>query len=131
VRRPEISQAALDVLMAHDWPGNVRELANAVEHAVIQCRGDAILAEHLPRLLSRGAGGPEGAFRRAAGALLAHKRARSGSEGAPLYDLMVEELERAVIAEALKMTGRNQARTAALLGLHRTTLRNKIRQYGL
>jgi len=44
---------------------------------------------------------------------------------------MVEELERAIIAEALRLTGRNQARTAAILGLHRTTLRNKIRQYGI
>jgi len=135
-RRPEISQAALDVLMAHDWPGNVRELCNTVEHAVVQCRGDAILPEHLPRLLARGGHGPAEALRRAVAALLADKMAKHG-EGrepalrAPLYDMMVEELERALIAEALRITGRNQARAAALLGLHRTTLRNKIRQYGL
>jgi len=131
VRRPEISQAALDVLMVHDWPGNVRELRNAVEHAVVQCRGAAILPEHLPRLLARGGSGPAEALHRAVAALLAAKMAESGEAGAPLYDQMVEELERALIAEALRLTGRNQAKTAALLGLHRTTLRNKIRQYGL
>jgi DNA-binding NtrC family response regulator len=130
-RRLEISQAALDVLTTHDWPGNVRELRNTIDHAVVQCRGDAILPEHLPRLLSREGGGPAGTFRRAAAALFAEKVAQLADEGAPLYDAMVEELERAVIAEALKLTGGNQARTAALLGLHRTTLRNKIRQYGL
>ncbi|HUT32325.1 MAG TPA: sigma-54 dependent transcriptional regulator [Planctomycetota bacterium] len=131
-RRLQISQAALDALVAHDWPGNVRELRNAVEHAVIQCRGDAILPEHLPRMRARGAaGGPADDLRRAAAALLAAKMAQHPEGTAPLYDLMVEELDRAVIAEALRITGRNQARTAALLGLHRTTLRNKIRQYGL
>jgi len=130
-RRPDISQAAMDILVAHDWPGNVRELRNAIEYAVLQCRGDAILPEHLPRLLSQEGRGPAGGFRRCAAALLAHKLGEAGEGGAPLYELMVQELERAVIAEALKITGHNQARTAALLGIHRTTLRNKIHQYGL
>ncbi|HPD16034.1 MAG TPA: sigma-54 dependent transcriptional regulator [Planctomycetota bacterium] len=130
-RRLQISQAALDVLVAHDWPGNVRELRNALEHAVIACRGDAILPEHLPRMSAPGPGGPAADLHRAAAALLAAKMAAHPEGTAPLYDLMVEELDRAVIAEALRITGRNQARTAALLGLHRTTLRNKIRQYGL
>ena len=130
-RRPDISQAALDVLMAHDWPGNVRELRNTIDHAVLACRGAAILPEHIPRLLSRGGAGPAEDFRRAAAALLGHKMAEAGQHPAPLYDLMVQELERAVIAEALKLTGHNQARSAALLDIHRTTLRNKIKQYGL
>ncbi len=130
-RQVEVSQAALDALVAHDWPGNVRELRNAIEHALVQCRGAAILPEHLPRLLAAESGGLEGTFRRAAAALIAEKIARHQGPEGRLYDEMVEELERAIIAEALKLTGRNQARTAAILGLHRTTLRNKIRQYGL
>jgi len=130
-RRLQVSQAALDVLLAHDWPGNVRELRNAVEHAVIACRGAVILPEHLPRLHPAGRGGPADELRRAAAALLAARMAEHPEGGANLYEMMVEELDRAVIAEALRITGRNQARTAALLGLHRTTLRNKIRQYGL
>ncbi len=137
-RHLQISQAALDVLAAHSWPGNVRELRNAIEHAVIACRGATILPEHLPRLVAPrapgagdGSGGPSDDLRRAAAALLSAKMAQHPEGTAPLYDMMVEELDRAVIAEALRITGRNQARTAALLGLHRTTLRNKIRQYRL
>jgi len=130
-RPPDISQAALDVLMAHDWPGNVRELRNAIHHAVLTCRGGVILPEHLPRLLSGQGRGPADAFRRAAAALLDHRIAEAGDEGAPLYEQMVEALDRAILAEALRITGHNQARTAAMLGMHRTTLRNKIRQYGL
>jgi len=128
-RRPDISQAALDVLLAHDWPGNVRELRNAIEHAVLLCRGDAILPEHLPRLLSRGQAGPGDDFRRAAAVLLAQKMEEKAD--LPLYERLIAEFDRAIIAEALKLTGRNQARTAALLGMHRTTLRNKIHDLGL
>lgn len=130
-RRLQMSQAALDALLAHDWPGNVRELRNAIEHAAIACRGDTVLPEHLPRLRPQGGAGPSDELHRAAAALLAAKLAQHPEGTAPIYDLMVEELDRAVLAEALRITGRNQARTAALLGLHRTTLRNKIRQYGL
>ncbi|MFW6108418.1 MAG: sigma-54-dependent transcriptional regulator [bacterium] len=130
-RRPDISQAALDVLTAHDWPGNVRELRNAIAHAVLACRGDVILPEHLPRLLASEGRGPAEAFRRAAAALFDHLMAEAGDEGEPLFEQMVEALERAVLAEALRVTGHNQARTAALLQIHRTTLRNKIRHYGL
>jgi len=129
--RVEISRAALDVLVAHDWPGNARELRNAVEHALVQCRGNVILPEHLPRLRVRAGSSPAEDLRRAAAALLAEKMARHPEGTAPLYDMVVEELDRGVIAEALRITGRNQARTAALLGLHRTTLRNKIRDFGL
>jgi DNA-binding NtrC family response regulator len=133
-RRPEISQAALDILTAHDWPGNVRELRNAIEHAALLCRGDAILPEHLPELLARAAAGPAADLHRAAAALLDHTLEEQEGEGqdeAPLFDQIVAETERAVIAEALKLTGGNQTQTAALLGIHRTTLRNKIRDYGL
>ena len=44
---PEVSQEAMDLLMAYDWPGNVRELRNVVERLLI--RGHkAIISEHLP-----------------------------------------------------------------------------------
>ena len=44
---PGLSQAALDLMMAHDWPGNVRELRNLLEYATIVTRGDLIRPEHL------------------------------------------------------------------------------------
>ena len=133
-RRPDISQAALDALAAHDWPGNVRELRNAIEHAALLCRGPAILPDHLPRLQPSGIPTPSDGLRRAAAGLLAHELGQpdeDAQEDTPLFDRIVQELERALIAEALQITGHNQTRTAALLGIHRTTLRNKIHQYGL
>jgi DNA-binding NtrC family response regulator len=45
--RPVLTGAALDALRAHRWPGNVRELENAIQRAVIVCRGDRIQPYHL------------------------------------------------------------------------------------
>ena len=52
---PGLSQAALDLMMAHDWPGNVRELRNLLEYATIVTTGDLIRPEH-QRLPPPGAG---------------------------------------------------------------------------
>jgi DNA-binding NtrC family response regulator len=65
-----VSQAALDVLFAQPWPGNVRELENAIEHAVVFCKGTTIEPENLPFSAevkpatgaSSNGGSPAGAF---------------------------------------------------------------------
>ncbi len=46
VRR--IRPDAMEVLQAHDWPGNVRELENAIEHAMVMSRGEALTSNDLP-----------------------------------------------------------------------------------
>ena len=43
------SSAAMDALTEYPWPGNVRELENAVERAVVLCRGDTIDVDELPQ----------------------------------------------------------------------------------
>ena len=48
VARPEVSQPALDVLMAHRWPGNVRELKNVIERLVLKANGQAVRPADLP-----------------------------------------------------------------------------------
>lgn len=45
-----ISQQAYERMFSYDWPGNVRELQNAIERAVLLCKGDCIEVEHLPVL---------------------------------------------------------------------------------
>ena len=46
--RPDIGEAAMDVLMRHRWPGNIRELKNAVERIVLRTTGRTILPSDLP-----------------------------------------------------------------------------------
>jgi DNA-binding NtrC family response regulator len=111
VARPRrVSDSALAQLVEYDWPGNVRELRNVIERAVILCRGDAIGPEHLPQEFSRQASAPV----EAAG---------------PIRTL--EEVDVAHIREVLRLSGFNHSRAARLLGLHRTTLLDKIKKYGL
>jgi DNA-binding NtrC family response regulator len=138
-RPAEVSPEALAALGAHDWPGNVRELRNCLERAAaLAGPGGTIVAEHLPPALG-GSGGPGGLagsidalVRRLARAALA-ERERSGSSGdeGRLHADLVRIVERAAIAEVLAAVGGNQVRAARELGLHRSTLRKKIEEYGL
>lgn len=48
-----------------------------------------------------------------------------------LYDLVLAQVERPLLATVLRHTEQNQSRAAELLGINRSTLRRKLRQYGL
>ena len=43
-----LSAEAIDIMMEYDWPGNVRELENALQYALVGCRGNQLLPEHFP-----------------------------------------------------------------------------------
>ena len=127
--RVHLSAAAAVVLYGHRWPGNVRELRNAMEHAAVVCGGDVILPRHLPaavRAAAGGAGPDASRVHQAAEAYL-----DSLPPGAGQFGRAVESLERALIRRALAETHGNQSAAADLLGLHRNTLRNKLRQLGM
>jgi DNA-binding NtrC family response regulator len=112
------SPAALSALTRAPWPGNVRELENAVERAVLLAPGSEIRAEDLGReLLPAGQPpGPQGTLPQPPLGPL-----KEGLEGP----------ERALIARALDASGGSRTRAAALLGINRTTLFNKMRKYDL
>jgi DNA-binding NtrC family response regulator len=104
-----ISPEAVELLLRHRWPGNVRELEKAIERAVVLASGDAIVAEDLPPALQ---GKPEG------GARPAHART-------------LADVEKAHILATLHEHGWNQARAAEELGISRSTLWRKLREYGI
>lgn len=134
----EITAEAVEMLKRYPWPGNVRELRNAVEHAVVLARGKAIAPEHLPEQIAKFKGvesaREEGDLQSQAdalsGAAFAYHYKRPEIEG-KLYDEAMEMWERPLIERALKECGGNQVRVAALLGIHRATLRKKMRHYGI
>lgn len=100
-----ISPEALALLEHYDWPGNVRELQNAIERAVLVCRGREIRPEDLP---------------------LQVNEARGQTMGKTLA-----EVERQHIQRILQETRWNISQAARLLGIDRVTLYNKIRKYHL
>jgi len=127
--RAHLSAEAVGMLKAHHWPGNVRELRNAIEHAAIVCRSDMIIPRHLPtavRNASGGAAGMAGLVDRAVENYLNSLPAGPGQ-----YARAIEPLERGLIRRALAQAGGNQSAAAEVLGMHRNTLRKKLRQLGL
>ncbi len=98
-----ISPEAMALLTGHDWPGNVRELQNAIERAVLVCRGREATPGDFPFL-----------------------SARSAPPGKSLADV-----ERLHVKRVLDESGWNITRAARLLEIDRVTLYNKIKRYGL
>jgi DNA-binding NtrC family response regulator len=106
------SPRALDAIRAYPWPGNVRELRNAIEHALVLGEGDVIEPSDLPGAI--------------VGAALAHEQpADADTVKLPATLALLEER---AIAAALRATGGNRTRAAALLGINRVTLYKKLRE---
>ena len=109
------SPFALRMLRAYDWPGNVRELFAAVESAAIHAEGGRIEAQHLPREVRQAFGS-----------------SAAGDDNGSRYHRESEPAdERAAIVAALEEADGVRTRAAELLGMGRTTLWRKMKQYGL
>jgi DNA-binding NtrC family response regulator len=108
------TRAALDRLRAHAWPGNVRELHNVLERAVLLCEGPRIGASDLGDL-----GGSE------AGA------ARGFRSELPSGGVVLRDVERGLVLEALRRSHWVQKDAAVLLGVSRRKLNYMIRRMGI
>jgi two-component system, NtrC family, response regulator HydG len=93
-------------LSSYDWPGNVRELENALQRAVVLCTGNVITARDLPEQV---------------GVTESIGRTLSISVGTSL-----EEIERRVIQETLRLTKGDKRLAAQLLGIATRTIYRKL-----
>jgi nitrogen regulation protein NR(I) len=128
-----VTENALKSLVEYPWPGNVRELENQIHRAMVVSR-ENILAEHLfeiePHRATEEDGSANGRLKQAACEYFADLARTSDSSGS-IFEKVVAAAEAAVIREALDRTGGNQLRAAQLLGMHRSTLRKKLKNYGI
>ena len=118
-----LSEAALEVLLRHHWPGNVRELEIVISEAASEATDLLLGAEEL-RAAIRDHGMPsefDTAGDNASGTF-----PTSGPVSEPL-----RSLERRMITDAWRTSGRNLSAAARSLGLPRTTLRDRLKKYGL
>jgi transcriptional regulator of acetoin/glycerol metabolism len=92
--------------MDYDWPGNVRELENAIEHAFVKCHSDTLTEADLPRHLVR--------------------EVRGDGE-----TVVNPPSDRDRLTSVLEQTGWNRSRAARILGMHRTTVWRKMKEYGI
>ncbi len=107
--RPSLSPLAMRLLRNYEWPGNVRQLFAVLEHAMILASGGRIEAQHLPEEVRRTA------------------RVSIDSR----YRAPADEDERATILAALEASDGVVGRAAEQLGMGRTTLWRKLRQFGI
>lgn len=111
-----VTPQALDLLLAYPWPGNVRELKNVMERATILARGNLIAPEDFPLELRKdNAGENDFTF---------------GEEWMDTNGLLpLAAVERNYILKVLRERGGNKSETARILGISRSTLREKLSRY--
>ena len=130
-----ISPGALLELKSRPWHGNVRELRNVIESASVVCRGDMITPEHLPSpvasLSHLAPTSTQSVEDRLSNAVRAWTETQlQNAEDAPgeLFERLQNAIEPQLIAATLKHANGQRGEAARLLGIHRETLREKLRR---
>jgi len=136
-RNHSLTQETLEAMLSYDWPGNVRELENCIQHMVAINSGPLIHTMDLPSMLQNHL-----MSRRAQSMAAAHSAGPAPYPapaprslepvsmtvgGSPVVPLM--EMERQAIIGALEYTKGDRAVAANLLGIGRTTLYRKLKEY--
>lgn len=105
-----VSAETMNLFMNYSFPGNVRQLENIIEHAFVLCGDTTIRNEHLP---------PE---------LLDEIESKNQNHSSPSS---LRDVEASFLIDALERNDWNRQATAKELGIHKTTLFRKIREYNL
>src|SRR5271170_4440848 len=135
-----LTAEALEVMLSYDWPGNVRELENCIQHMVAINSGPLLhvadlpsnLQNHLLQRKSQYMKAAAGAEPAAISVAVGGAPEAPSPTSAPRLDLGViplAELERRAIMNALDYTKGDRAIAAHLLGIGRTTLYRKLKEY--
>jgi DNA-binding NtrC family response regulator len=103
-----LSPESRALLLRYPWPGNVRQLRNAIERASVAAAGEVIQPRDLPEAL----------------------REAEPAAGAATPITALADVERAHIQRVLDHCGGNKKAAAEILGIDRSTLYAKLRQYG-
>jgi two-component system response regulator HydG len=110
-RSLRLAPETVERLLRYPWPGNVRELENAIERAAILARREIVDPDDLPPHVSAGLQlGPSPALPR---------------------QISLADAERLHILQTLERFGRNHSGAAEALGIGRTTLWRKLKEYGI
>jgi DNA-binding NtrC family response regulator len=108
--KPTLTQLAKDLLLRYDWPGNIRELANSIERAIALARSDTLNASDFSQI---------------------DTGAASTSLPAIPITMTLRDLEKQHIRNVLLSQDYSLQKSADLLGIHRNTLRQKIKEYDI
>jgi len=126
----KLSNETIELLEAYHWPGNVRELESVMKQSLLTARGNILLPEFVPLLVT-----PE--TRSLSGRMEEEYLSRSfiaerlaaGTDN--LYDEAISLAERRLFRQLLEHTQGNQLKAASILGISRVTLRSKLKSLGI
>ncbi|MCA8902414.1 MAG: sigma-54-dependent Fis family transcriptional regulator, partial [Hyphomonas sp.] len=133
-----VADDTMKMLYAFDWPGNVRQLENAVFRAVVLCEGDALQPQDFPQISGQmpDLDALPAAPRAEAGAAPANDQ--PDGEGAPVSirdkdgELRsLQEIERDILQYAIDFYEGHMSEVSRRLGIGRSTLYRKVREYDL
>ena len=132
----KLSRDVLNTLLRYPWPGNVRELENAVERAVVLSTADEFTEDLLPlqiRMFAQQTRGEAGdaSIGTLAGRLAKHAVQQLQAYEGEIHGMVIGEVERQLIAEALRCSGGVKLRAADFLGINRNTLNKKAKELEL
>jgi Nif-specific regulatory protein len=135
-RLRRISRDMLNVLLRYPWPGNVRELENTIERAVVLSNDEDFTEELLPlsvrmfaaqRRTNQASESIESLTRRLADQSIADYELREGE----IYQLVIDQIEHALIDRALSKCNGVKTKAADFLGINRNTLNKKVKELGI
>jgi len=129
-----LTDEAMSALQAYSWPGNVRELVHTLERLVNTVDSDLVDRLDLPpHVLRRGrhSGAEPGPVTPPAAATLEGGRTAAALESVGPLRGRLREAGREAILKALEQTGGNRLRAAEVLGIHRSVLYRKMKQFGI
>jgi DNA-binding NtrC family response regulator len=112
LKEVRFSKASLSQLRKYDWPGNVQELSNLCERVVLLLPGKEITPHNLPQEFQQ-------------------RATTSAIVELPATGLVLADLEKNLIQQALERTAGNRSRAARLLGISRDTLLYRLRKFSL
>jgi Nif-specific regulatory protein len=132
----KISRDVLNTLLRYPWPGNVRELENTIERAVVLCTGEEFTEDLLPlqiRLFAQQTRGDatDDSVEALAAKLAEHAIKELQMYDGQVYEMVIGQVERQLIREALAFNGDVKTRTADFLGINRNTLNKKAKDLGI
>jgi DNA-binding NtrC family response regulator len=126
-----IHREAIEYLCSQLWPGNVRELENVVRHASLLAGEHPISLAHVREAHSSGRKPTTTAEQSVRSYLTSLLRSAQRNGTTNILTRMTEEMERELFYQAIRMAQGNQSQAARWLGVSRTTMREKLLQFGL
>ncbi|TWT93715.1 sigma-54-dependent transcriptional regulator [Neorhodopirellula pilleata] len=128
-----LDESLLNELQSRPWHGNVRELRNAIGHAAVVARGRPLTIADFPTAKPGRVSEPESPSQSLEKVIAtwAEIAIAEKADTINLHGEFLAAVEPTLLNVVLKHTGGNRAKAAEMLGIHRGTLRDRLRAYGM